>query len=102
MTPTFVEILQCGGACHRANQGEGRGLTGEAGITLFKSEFYSSAGLYKWMFCFRVCRHKNPGEEDPCDAGEVRRTVITHLHPVNYFVSDAEYQPENVRRSVPV
>ena len=24
------------------------------------------------MFCFRVCRHKNPGEEDPRDAGEVR------------------------------
>ena len=62
MTPTFVEILQCGGACHRANQGE---------IKLFKSEFYSSAGLYKWMFCFRVCRHKNPREEDPRDAGKV-------------------------------
>ena len=70
MTPTFVEILQCGGACHRANQGEGRG------IKLFKSEFYSSAGLYKWMFCFRVCRHKNPREEDPRDAGKVSEGAV--------------------------
>lgn len=84
MTPTFVEILQCGGACHRANQGE----RGQGEIKLFKSEFYSSAGLYKWMFCFRVCRHKNPREEDPRDAGKVsEKGWITHLHPVNYYFS---------------
>ena len=46
------------------------------GIKLFKSEFYSSAGLYKWMFCFRVCRHKNPREEDPRDAGKVSEGAV--------------------------